>query len=41
VQPADFREKATLAYENLKAEIESVDGNMDNINRRYGSNASL
>jgi 2-iminobutanoate/2-iminopropanoate deaminase len=28
---ADFREQATLAYENLKAAIESVGGKMENI----------
>ena len=30
-QGADFREQATLVYENLKAAIESVGGKMENI----------
>ncbi len=30
-QGADFREQATLVYQNLKAAIESVGGKMDNI----------
>jgi enamine deaminase RidA (YjgF/YER057c/UK114 family) len=30
-QGADFREQATLVYQNLKAAVESVGGKMDNI----------
>ena len=30
-QGADFREQATLVYENLKAAVESVGGKMENI----------